>query len=84
MLSIQKCRQAVAARRHRPAPNLPPPPAVEVPRRSRTPDEASADLRWDKVQAIRAAIFTGRYDVDARLEHLVEHVPDDIAHLLNS
>jgi len=32
------------------------------------------DLRWDKVQAVRNAIRSGEYDVDGRLNELLENM----------
>ncbi len=32
------------------------------------------DLRWDKVQAVRNAIRSGHYDVDGRLNELLENM----------
>lgn len=83
MISIQSRRQAVAKSRQRPLANLPMPGELTVAGTHRNSPEY-ADVRWDKVHAIRTALATGRYDIDARMEHLVEHVPDDIAQLLDA
>lgn len=32
------------------------------------------DLRWDRVQAVRTAIRAGEYDVDGRLNELLENM----------
>jgi hypothetical protein len=38
-----------------------------------------ADVRWEKVQAIRVALAQGRYDVDRRLNELMAEPPEDLA-----
>lgn len=36
-------------------------------------------IRWDMVRAIRQAIACGRYDVEARLDDLLDDPPADLA-----
>ncbi len=39
------------------------------------------DIRWGKVAAIRAALASGQYDADARLEDLLDKLPADLGAL---
>jgi hypothetical protein len=39
------------------------------------PRDRLTDIRWERVQAIRAALRAGRYDVEARLDDLLDDPP---------
>ena len=43
--------------------------------------KALPDIRWEKVAAIRAALESGQYDADARIEDLLERFPAELAAL---
>lgn len=61
-------------------------PPVGLPREPERPadtrwiDKAKSlpDLRFDKVQALRNAIASGRYDVDARLSAVLDDLSRDV------
>lgn len=58
----------VAARPHPPAPELQP-----------WIDKAKAlpDVRWEKVQALRRALAEGEYDLDSRVNELIDQWPGE-------
>lgn len=39
--------------------------------------KALPDLRWEKVEAVRNALAAGRYDLDTRLNELIDRLPDE-------
>ena len=66
-----------------PKKRVPPPPPAPEPT---TPDlqpwvekvKALPDLRWEKVQAMRDALANGGYDVEARLNDLIDRLPEEL------
>lgn len=38
--------------------------------------KALPDLRWEKVRAVRDALAEGGYDVEARLDDLIDRLPE--------
>jgi hypothetical protein len=36
-------------------------------------------IRWEKVRSVRAALTTGHYDLDARLDDLLDDLPEELA-----
>lgn len=41
--------------------------------------ESWLDIRWGRVRALRTAIASGRYDVEARIEDLLDDPPAELA-----
>jgi hypothetical protein len=42
------------------------------------------DIRWEKVEAVREAMTKNRYDIDSRLDDLLEDLPDDWAAVIRN
>jgi hypothetical protein len=55
----------------------PPHPRCTLPagRLEAPPRDRLTDIRWERVQAIRTALRAGRYDVEARLDDLLDDPP---------
>lgn len=87
MTTILRCRRNAAASRLAPVPAtqpksraVPPPDVAEWVERARQ----LPDVRWDKVQALRVAIASGRYDLEGRLDQLIDRVPQELAEALGA
>lgn len=60
-------------------PPAPPRPTVREVEGWKEQIHGMADVRWEKVQAIRVALAQGRYDVERRLNELMAEPPEDLA-----
>lgn len=52
-----------------------PPSSVPEPASLQTPVEDDASMRWDKIRDLRQAILAGEYDLDTRMEKLLQNAP---------
>lgn len=55
--------------------------ALRTDRLEAKPCDRLTEIRWERVQTIRAALANGRYDVQSRLNDLLDDPPTELATL---
>ena len=74
-------RERVSARRRRPPSYSPPPAQPSDHQQWIEKIKELPDVRQQKVMGIRQALESGQYDLDDRLDELLEQLPDKLSNL---
>jgi len=74
---LSRRRELTSATRRRPAAHG---PEQKLPDLQSWVEKTKAlpDLRWERIQALREALAAGEYDVDSRLNGLLDRLPDEL------